>query len=145
MLIAGCSLNWAARSDEPDAGTDAGKESGPDAVPPPPPGDDGPTPDSPSVDCKALANDIASKRQAAKACVQPGTAFDCKTVRTDECHCKLTVLAEAGSANTAFDDAVATFLASPCDAGCEASCGINPDTLSQTAWGCAPINSQCYP
>lgn len=146
VIAVACSLDWSARPDDVDAGPDATKDvtgessSGSSGTPPPPPSPG----DGSNVDCPTLERDLAAKRQAARACVQPGTADTCKTVLTDECHCKVVVAEGGAAANTAFQDAVQTFLSSPCDAGCASTCPApNADTIAQSAWACGPTG--CFP
>lgn len=86
--------------------------------------------------CEALLADLAAKKEAAKACANPGTACD---KIEDECGCTTTSVEDAGSAATAaYLDAITAAK----DAGCAPSC---PGCSGVQAPFCSPITSACEP
>ncbi len=151
-LVAACSLDWSARPDEAEAGTDSGHDG-------PAPGDGSPDdrdagdadapPDGPEAVCANLAVDLATLRSRARACDTINAADECKTTVLDECACKVVIdKPESAQPTVDYDDAVKRFAAANCDAGCAASCPApNADTVVSSSWVCtqAPDGKHCFP
>lgn len=132
LLVTACSLDFTVRPQPADGGSpsdagidvdqpgiDADRDSDADASIADA-GDATTTDGDAAVDCTALANDVAAKLKAARACTL--ASGHCTTAVKNQCDCDVVIASGGSAAVASYQSAVSQFKGSGCFLGCTGTC-----------------------